>query len=264
MALSVAGTDWTERVVFGGAMAALVVGAWLALALVGASPYAGYLDHHVAIEATALAYPLRLAVFVAGWLAMSVAMMLPSSLPLVTVFRTITRRRPQPGRDLALLTAGYLVTWGGFGLAAFLGDTALHAVVERTGFLASAERLVVAGTLLLAGLFQFSPLKYSCLRQCRSPVGFLASHWHGGDRRWPALSLGLRHGLFCVGCCWALMLLMFAVGGVNLGWMLGLGAVMFAEKTVGWGRWITVPVGALLALWGLGLLLGFPLVPAAL
>lgn len=249
---------------FGGAMASLVVGAWLALAFVGASPYAGYLDHRLALDATALAYPARVAVFVAGWVVMSVAMMLPSSLPLVTVFRTITRRRPRPGRDLALLTAGYVVTWGLFGFGAFLGDTALHALVEQTGFLASAERLVIAATLLLAGLFQFSPLKRSCLRQCRSPVGFLASHWHGGDHRWAAFALGLRHGLFCVGCCWALMLLMFAVGGVNLGWMLALGAVMFAEKAVSWGRWVTAPVGALLALWGLGLLLGLPFVPSVL
>jgi predicted metal-binding membrane protein len=253
-----------EPLIFAATMAALVVGAWLALAFVGTTPYAGYLDHHVAVEATALPYPARATVFVAGWLLMSVAMMLPSSLPLVTVFRTITRRRPRPGRDLALLTVGYLTTWGFFGLAAFLGDSALHAVADRTRLLTSSEGLIFAATVLVAGLFQFSPLKYSCLRQCRSPVGFVASHWHGGDQRFAAFVLGARHGLFCVGCCWALMLLMFAVGGVNLGWMLGLGAVMFVEKAVAWGRWITAPVGALLAAWGLGLLLGLPFVPPGL
>ncbi len=259
--MSVARDVWEERLLFGAAMMALVLGAWLALGLVGTSPYAGYLDHRVAVDSAALPYGVRLTLFVVGWILMSVAMMLPSSLPLVTVFRTITRRRDRPGRDLALLVGGYLAMWGLFGLAAFLGDTVIHEAVERTRLLASAESLIIAATLLVAGLFQFSPLKYNCLRQCRSPVGFLASHWHGGSDRWAAFNLGVRHGLFCVGCCWALMLLMFVVGGVNLGWMLILGVVMFAEKALSWGRWITAPVGALLVLWGLALLLRVPLVP---
>lgn len=253
--------DRAERLLFAASMAALVVGAWLALAVVGASPYAGYLDHQVAIDSTALPYGVRVGIFVAGWLVMSVAMMLPSSLPLVTVFRTITRRRERPGRDLALLIAGYLVMWAGFGLAAFLVDTVIHEGVERVGLYEAYEGYIIAATLLVAGLFQFSPLKYRCLKECRSPVGFLASHWHGGDRRWAAFRLGLAHGLFCVGCCWALMLLMLAVGGVNLGWMLALGAVMFAEKAVSWGRWVTQPAGALFAIWGVGLALGLPFVP---
>ncbi len=260
--MSATAEGWAERFLFGATMAALVVGAWLVLALVGASPYAGYLDHRVVIESSALPFGMRLGVFVAGWLVMSVAMMLPSSLPLVTVFRTVTRRRERPGRDLALLIGGYLIMWAGFGLAAFLGDTVIHEGVERVELLESSEFLILPATLLVAGLFQFSPLKYRCLRECRSPVGFLASHWHGGDRRWAAFNLGLRHGLFCVGCCWALMLLMFAVGGVNLGWMLALGAVMFAEKAVSWGRWVTRPAGAVFALWGVGLALRLPFLPA--
>jgi predicted metal-binding membrane protein len=253
--------DWGERLLFGGVMVALVVGAWVTLWLVGASPYAGYLDHRVAVDQTALPYPARTGVFVLGWLVMSVAMMLPSSLPLITVFRTITRRRPRRGRDLALLVGGYLATWGLFGVAAFLVDTALHEAIERGAFGAPAERLIVAGVFLTAGLFQFSPLKQSCLSQCRSPIGFLTSHWHGGDARRAAFGLGVRHGLFCVGCCWALMALMFAVGGVNLGWMLALGAVMFVEKAVPWGRLVTIPAGAVLTLWGLALLFRAPFVP---
>lgn len=252
---------WAERLLFGAAMAGLVAGAWAVLWFVGASPYVGYLDHRVALGSTAPPYAAQVGVFVLGWLVMSVAMMFPSSLPLITVFRTMTRRRPHRGRDLTLLVTGYLAMWGVFGLAAFLVDTAIHEAVERSGLPESGERLIVAGVLLVAGLFQFSPLKYSCLSQCRSPVGFLTSHWHGGDPRWAAFRLGLRHGLFCVGCCWALMLLMFAVGGVNLGWMLALGALMFAEKALPWGRWLTAPVGALLTLWGLALLLRLPFAP---
>jgi len=124
---------------FASTMAGLVLGAWLALGLVGASPYSGYLDHSVAVESATLPYEVRLAVFVAGWTVMSVAMMLPSSLPLVTVFRTITRRRAHPRRELALLIAGYLAMWGLFGLAAFLGDTVIHEVAHFFGI--TDERL---------------------------------------------------------------------------------------------------------------------------
>jgi predicted metal-binding membrane protein len=253
--------DREDRRIFAGTLLALIGAAWLALAWVGASPYAAYLGHGPAIESSTLAYAARVALFVAGWLVMSVAMMLPSSLPLVTVFRTITRRRPHPAVDLALLIAGYLTLWAGFGLVAFLGDTLLHRLVEESGAATVAERLIPAATLLVAGLFQFSPLKYSCLRECRSPVGFVASHWHGGDRRWAAFALGVRHAIFCVGCCWALMLVMFAVGGVSLSWMLVLALVMFAEKAVSWGRRVTAPVGVGLALWGLLLLAGLPGLP---
>jgi predicted metal-binding membrane protein len=251
--------DLAERALFAGALGALVLGAWLALGLVGASPWAGYLDHTLAVDAVELPYLARAAIFVAGWTMMSVAMMLPSSLPLVTVFRTMTRRRPRPGVDLGLLIAGYLAIWALFGLVVFGADTVIHVSAEQAGLFATYEWLLVGLTLLVAGLFQFAPLKYACLSQCRSPIGFVASHWHGGGHRGAAFGLGVRHGIFCVGCCWALMLVMFAVGGVNLGWMLALGAVMFLEKAVSWGRHITVPVGVLLALWGLGLLLGLPL-----
>jgi len=100
--------------------------------------------------------------------------------------------------------------------------------------------------LLLAGLYQFTPLKDRCLQKCRSPLSFVAEHWRGGSERLDAMRLGFRHGLFCLGCCWTLMLLMFAVGGVNLGWMLGLGAVMAAEKSAPWGRLLVTPVGVAL------------------
>ena len=121
--------------------------------------------------------------------------------------------------------------------------------------------LIPPSLLLAAGLFQFSPLKYACLQQCRSPIGFLIQHWSGGRRPLRAFSVGARHGVFCVGCCWGLMLLMLGVGGIHLGWMLTLGAIMFIEKAVEWGRWITAPVGGVLALWGLALLLKIPGVP---
>ena len=109
----------------------------------------------------------------------------------------------------------------------------------------------LAATLLLAGLYQLTPLKYHCLDRCRSPISFLAEHWRGRSETAEAFRLGFRHGLFCLGCCWSLMLVMFAVGVGNLGWMLLIGAIMGAEKNLAWGRRLSLPLGALLAICGL-------------
>jgi predicted metal-binding membrane protein len=198
------------------------------------------------------------AIFVAGWTLMSVDMMLPWRLPLVTAFHTIARGA---WSLVGLLIAGCLGIWALFGLAAFHADAGLHALLETSPRLNARADLIPAGLFLAAGLFQFSPLKYACLTQCGSPIGFVVQHWQGGGRARRAFTLGVRHGVFCVGCCWALMLLMFAAGATNLGWMLALGAIMFVEKAVDWGRWVTAPVGGLLALWGLALLLKIPAVP---
>ncbi len=108
-----------------------------------------------------------------------------------------------------------------------------------------------AAVLILAGAFQFSSLKYRCLDKCRAPLSFLSQHWRGSAQAARAFLLGAHHGLFCVGCCWALMLLMFAVGTGNVGWMMGLGAVMAVEKNVTWGRRLSAPLGVGLLAWGL-------------
>ncbi len=249
--------DPVERWLYSGALAGLIGGAWAALGLLGASAYAPVLSHALAGGEPPWPAPARLVVFVAGWTVMSIAMMLPSSLPLVTVFHTMTR---SPSL-VTLLVAGYLTMWALFGLAAFVADIGLHETVEAWPALAARGDLIPAALLLAGGLFQFSPLKSSCLQQCRSPIGSVIQHWRGAGRPLRAFTLGMRHGVFCVGCCWAMMLLMFAVGGVNLGWMLLLGTVMFVEKAVTWGRWITAPAGGLLSLWGLALLLKIPRIP---
>jgi predicted metal-binding membrane protein len=253
-------SDLVERWLYAGAMTGLIGGAWVVLGLLGASTYAPYLSHEFLAEGGDLGAALtRVTIFVAGWTLMSVAMMLPSSLPLVTVFHTITSGA---WRLVLLLVAGYLWIWALFGVAALVADTGLHLFVERSPWLADRPHLIAASLLLTAGLFQFSPLKHSCLERCRSPIGFVIQHWRGGGRVLRAFTLGVRHGVFCVGCCWALMLVMFGAGAVSLGWMLVLGAIMFVEKAVEWGRWITSPAGVLLAVWGLALLLRVPGVPA--
>ena len=133
------------------------------------------------------------------------------------------------------------------------GDLGIHRTVDHVGWLHAHEWVIAASTFAFAGLYQFTSLKYRCLEKCRSPVTFVMQHWHGRRERLQALVLGVHHGLFCLGCCWSLMLLMFAVGVGNLGWMLVLAAVMAAEKNAPWGRRLTTPLGAVLLLAGASL-----------
>jgi predicted metal-binding membrane protein len=254
------------------ALGTLVLAAWVALALWDTSlhpealhhePHVADVHHHHPIEADsgtgggALPPVSRLLVFLAGWVLMTIAMMLPGTMPLLNLFRRVTAARSDHTRLLLLLGVGYLAAWTVFGAAALLGDVLLHAAVERVGLLAEAAWSIPSIVLLAAGLYQFTPLKEKCLAECRSPYAFLLGSWHGRRPRGEAWRLGARHGIFCVGCCWTLMLLMFAVGVAHLGWMLALGAVMSAERSVSWGRRVTKPVGVLLAVWGLlGLLAG--------
>jgi predicted metal-binding membrane protein len=226
--------------------------AWTTLWLWGHSPYGRWLRHD-GLGGAGLGDGLVLLVMVAGWTLMIVAMMLPTSLPLVAVFHRLTRQRPNHARLLGLLIAGYLGIWTAFGLVVHVADALLHAAVAQSAWLAAHAWALGAGILVLAGVYQFTPLKYACLDQCRSPLSFVTEHWRGRQEGTQAFRLGLRHGLFCVGCCWSLMLLMFAVGAGNLGWMLVLGAVMAVEKNLPWGRRVSAPLGMVLLGGGLAL-----------
>ena len=236
-----------------GVLALLVVLAWLSLWLWSLSPHARLLGHEtLGNEASPDdSYALLLAAFVAGWTLMTVAMMLPTSLPLVAFFRALVRKRSDSGLLVALLVVGYLIVWVAFAALVHLGDLGVHEVVERVGWLESNSWVIGAATLLWAGLYQFSSLKYRCLEKCRSPVTFVMSHWRGRAERRQALRLGAHHGVFCLGCCWSLMLLMFAVGVGNIGWMLVLAVVTAAEKNAAWGKALSRPLGVLLVLAGI-------------
>ena len=227
-------------------LVALVALAWIAIFAWGESPYARFLRHdelaHVDVGLNAGSAGL-MAVFVLGWTVMTIAMMLPTSLPLFTLFQRLVRRRADSGLLLALLIAGYLVTWSAFGLAAHMGDAVIHLGVDRWRWLDDNSQYIAGATVLMAGVYQFTPLKYKCLDQCRSPMSFITSHWHGSGERIESFKLGIHHGVFCVGCCWSLMLLMFIVGMGNVAWMLLLGAVMAIEKNVSWGRHLSAPLG---------------------
>jgi predicted metal-binding membrane protein len=231
--------------------------AWLALWLWDQSPYGRYLSHHAleSVRGNAALAPL----FIVGWLVMVVAMMLPTSLPLIALFQTMTRQRRGQGWLLVLLICGYLAAWTAFGVVVYGADWGLHQAIEQSHWLTDNAWRLSALTVLTAGAFQFTRLKYQCLDKCRSPLAFIAERWHGRSASREALALGLYHGLFCVGCCWAMMLLMFAMGAGSLGWMLILGSLMAVEKNLPWGRRIGKPVGVvLLALGAALLLLGGP------
>ena len=229
---------------------AVIALAWLSLWVWGQSPYGRFLDHEALTEVSGEDAGL-LVFFVAGWTLMVFAMMLPTSLPLVTLFHTVISDRPHPTRLIVLLITGYLAVWMGFGFVLHLADLAVHEVAEYSGWLDANYWVIGASTLLVAGVYQFTPLKYHCLDKCRSPFSFIASHWSGGNESVQSIRLGMDHGLFCVGCCWSLMLLMFGVGAGNLGWMLVLGAVMAIEKNMPWGRRLSAPLGVTLICGGL-------------
>jgi predicted metal-binding membrane protein len=234
-------------------LAVLVAAAWLALWLWERSPEARFLHH---AGPTGAAPNAEIGLFVAGWAVMTVAMMLPTSVPLVATFAALVGRRRRPALLTGLVVAGYLVTWTAFGLAVYLADRGLHAFVDATPWLAAHPQLIAGGVLIAAGAYQFSALKYRCLDECRSPLGFVLSRWTGERPATDALRIGVAHGLFCLGCCWSLMLVMFALGLGNLAWMFGLGVVMTVEKNLPIGRRLGRPVGALLLFAGLWTLAG--------
>ena len=180
---------------------------------------------------------------------MLTAMMLPTTLPLLQRFQVMVSARTDREAWSVCSSLDTCSPGPSLELAAHGLDLSLHLVVRRAAWLTSHAWLVGAAVLLIAGAFQFTDLKYRCLERCRTPLGFIVKHWHGVRPRYEAFRLGLDHGVFCVGCCWAIMLLMFVVGTGNVGWMLVLGAVMALEKNAPWGRKLSEPLGAALIGW---------------
>jgi predicted metal-binding membrane protein len=222
--------------------------AWLALWQFGATLHGPVHHHHAASDST-----LAL-LFVSAWTIMTVAMMLPTSVPLVATFDTIAGERPDRPLLVGLVIVGYLAMWALVGVVLYGAGLVAQRLIAAIPSLEAHPGISASALLIIAGAYQFTPLKYRCLEKCRSPLSFVLSHWHGEHDRRNALRLGAHHGLFCVGCCWALMLLMFAVGVGNFGWMLLLAAVMAVEKNVSWGRRLSTPLGVALVAGGLAFL----------
>jgi predicted metal-binding membrane protein len=233
---------WTSRTLLVWAIAV----AW-AVAVAAEVSGQGRALHHDALAGSGLPPWAAVGLFLLAWQLMVVAMMLPASLPLIRLFDRVAANQPRPLRARAAFLGGYVAVWTGFGAAAFAGDLGVHRLVGRWGWLAARPSLLGGAVLLLAGGFQFSGLKDRCLRVCRHPGGYLLRHYRRGTGA--ALRLGVDHGVFCVGCCWALMLVGFAAGVANLWWMATLTAVMVFEKTGRDGRRGVRPIGfGLLAL----------------
>jgi predicted metal-binding membrane protein len=182
-----------------------------------------------------------------AWQLMVVAMMLPSSASMMNVFALRAASDSQPRQAMFAFVGGYLLAWGAFGAAALLGDGLIHHGVDGFPWLHARPWLVAGGVLALAGAFQFSALRQQCQRVCRHPVGFLLHRYQPGPRA--AFDLGREHARFCVGCCWALMLVMFAAGVANLAWMAALTAVMVYEKLGRHGERLAPVAGVVLLAW---------------
>ncbi len=227
----------------------LVAIAWAVLVLAGLSHQTYLLDHHYLLQASGLPWLAALEVFLLCWQVMTVAMMLPSSMPMVQLVVYAGRRQGRPVAVPLTFLAGYAVIWTGFAAGAFLGDTGVHRLVDLWPWLAVHAWLIEAVTFAIAGLFQFSPLKERCLDMCRTPLGFFLHYYRKGMRS--AWHLGLRHGGYCLGCCWALMLVMFGVEVGNLAGMAALTGAMVIEKTVPGGKRLSPLIGMMMLLLGL-------------
>jgi predicted metal-binding membrane protein len=187
----------------------------------------------------------------AMWSVMMAAMMIPSATPILGLFASMERDRGGfVAQRVSAFACGYALAWILFSAAAAVAQAALREASFISPMLGSTDRLFSAAVLVAAGIYQWTPLKRTCLRRCRTPLGFLLTQWRDG--RSGAVAMGARHGLFCVGCCWLLMAMLFVVGVMNLLWVAALTTVVIAEKTLPQGEWISriagVGLGALGAL----------------
>lgn len=196
--------------------------------------------------------PVEAATTAAMWVTMMAAMMLPSAAPVLLVFAGVNRRRAERGNvgvPTAVFLLGYLLVWSGFSLAAAGAQWGLHNLTMLSGQDALVSRLAGGLVLIAAGVYQLTPLKRLCLVRCQSPLDFLLTRWRDGAGG--ALRMGLAHGLYCVGCCWVLMALLFVGGVMNLTWIALLAAFVLAEKALARGLAVSRLAGLALVAWGL-------------
>jgi predicted metal-binding membrane protein len=242
-----------DRAVVIGSLAAAVVLAWGYL-LLGGGVGGEMMDmgggQMMAMPAEwTLAYGL--VVFVM-WAVMMVAMMLPSAAPITLLVAGIARRRraagANPGYRTAPFVIGYLAVWLLFALAATLVQWRLDVAQLLSETMAIASMALAGTVLIAAGVYEWTPLKQTCLRHCRSPFEFLMFHWRDGARG--AFVSGVRHGFFCLGCCWMLMALLFVGGIMNLAWIAGIALLVLIEKTLPWDGRTERAAGVVLVVWG--------------
>lgn len=227
-----------------GILGCVIAAAWIVCAWAEISGTAPQLHHH-ALYASGRPYWIAALLVIVAWQFMTAAMMLPSSLGFIRYYAATAGRAPDFPFALLLFLSGYFAVWTAFALAAFTGDMQLHRAVDAWPWLAAHATLIPAATLGLAALFQVTTLKDACLKACRHPGIYLMHHYRRGALN--GLRLGFGHALYCLGCCWALMLVMFAAGVAHLAWMGVLAAIMFIEKATPIGNRIVAPVAVVLA-----------------
>jgi predicted metal-binding membrane protein len=218
----------------------VIVAAWGVSAYVELSGTAAQLHHHALYESGRPYWQSALLVL-ASWQIMTAAMMLPSSLGFIRMYAATAAGAPDYPRAFVLFLGAYFGVWSAFALAAFSGDMFVHRTVDALPWLHAHQQVVAAFTLALAAIYQMTPLKDACLNACRNPGLYLTRHYRRGALN--GLRLGLGHALYCLGCCWALMLVMFAAGVAHLAWMGVLAAIMLVEKAMPHGERAVVPVG---------------------
>jgi predicted metal-binding membrane protein len=235
-----------DRLIILGALGALTGLAWACLTLA---------PMPMPMTSGGLRTPHYFALTFAMWLVMMVGMMTPSVAPTVLLFDRIARRAPG-GRSLARTAAfgaGYLIVWLGFSAAATALQVELISLEWVNAMGVAPRTLGTAALLVGVGLYQWLPVKRACLAHCRSPFDFLVSEYRPGLPG--ALRMGLRHGLYCLGCCWSLMLLLFVGGVMNLLWVAGITALVLTEKLFVRGEWLRHAIGAAAMLAAAGVLL---------
>ncbi len=185
------------------------------------------------------------------WWIMMVAMMLPSATPMVLLFATINRKQKEIGNPhvaTAIFASAYLIVWAGFSIVAVALQWSLEALALLSPTLISGNVVLGGGLLLAAGLYQLTPIKQACLKNCRSPLQFIMTRWRNGGGG--AFHMGMEHGAYCVGCCWFLMGLLFFGDVMNLYWIIGLAVIVLIEKIIPGGRWVSHILGAVLIVCG--------------
>ena len=242
-----------DRIIVISALVAVVVLAWGYL-LVGA----GMSMHEMGgmpMPRHQLWTPGYVAVVLLMWAVMMAAMMLPSAAPMILLFGAIARLRQPAGNapaDAGVFGIGYVAVWAAFSLIAVALQFCLDQAALLSPMMNTTSKALAGAVLIGAGVYQWTPLKQACLRRCRSPLDFLMTEWRAGRRG--AFVMGLRHGGYCLGCCWVLMLLLFVGGIMNIGWIAGIAMFILVEKLAPPGHWIGRGAGVALILWGVAIL----------
>ena len=236
-----------RRIVIGGLLAAIAL-SWGYL-LTGAG---------MPMPAPAAWTPTYFALMLVMWWLMMAAMMLPSAAPTILLFAALSRKsveRGNPAVSAGIFAAAYVIVWGGFGLLATFAQLQLDGLALLSPTMKSASVPLGSALLIAAGVYQMTPLKYACLRHCRTPIDFFARRWRRGAKG--ALLMGLEHGGFCLGCCWVMMGLLFYAGVMNLLWVAGLALYVLLEKLAPAGQGISRFAGVVLILWGVAVLVNW-------